>query len=132
MFSRKQVLCLKIENFEEHQLSRSWIFFAEIFHTFCVYNVDKRMFRIFFILFTSLNKYYKKILEKIIKLCGTLPCLIVGVGVILQFARFLLCNSLTYDLLILKDFWKNPTTPVKYYSPPCLPLEIIHFRRENC
>ena len=107
-------------------------FLLKFFTRFVLYNVDKRMFRIFLILFTSLNKYFKKILEKLLNYVALYLCLIVGVGVISQFARFLLCNSLTYDLLILKDFWKNPTTPVKYYSPPCLPLEIIHFRRENC
>ena len=52
-FLRNQVFCLKIENFDEFQLSYSSMFFAETWHTFSTDHYLKKCVCGFFILFRS-------------------------------------------------------------------------------
>ena len=53
LFPRNQAICLKIENFNELQLSQSLIFLLQFCTRFLLNNVYKRMFEIFLILFRS-------------------------------------------------------------------------------
>ena len=61
LFPRNQAICLKIENFNELQLSQSLIFLLQFCTRFLLNNVYKRMFEIFLILFRSwvINKNIK-------------------------------------------------------------------------
>ena len=52
MFSRNQVSCPKIENFDVLQLPKTLIYLVEILYKFTT-NFYKRVFRIFFILFRT-------------------------------------------------------------------------------